>query len=163
MERAFRGAMNPRKRSGIQQQGPQNSSASWRRIQQERIRATQQVVTGGTTAENAQAQARRRASRGQGLNILQREAKISTAQLEMPCSRAEWSWDCSTPSMALGGKFVSASAYAFLPHPCAKRLNFRLTHHCATEELSVAAPHMSVPQCGRGQASEPDRHRLGAF
>jgi hypothetical protein len=57
LERAFRGAMNPRKRSGIQQQGPQNSSASWRRIQQERIRATQQVVTGGTVS-------RKRASSG---------------------------------------------------------------------------------------------------
>ena len=57
LERAFRGAMNPRKRSGIQQQGPQNSSASWRRIQQERIRATQQVVTGGTDS-------RKRASSG---------------------------------------------------------------------------------------------------
>src|SRR6516164_10258300 len=42
--------MNPRKRSGIRKQGPQNSSASWRRIRQEGIRATQQVVTGGTVS-----------------------------------------------------------------------------------------------------------------
>ena len=79
-----------------------------------RIRATQQVVTGGTLCCYAPAQAQQRTDRGQGLKTLQRVAtNIAAFHKEMTRSRTKWSWDCLTPTTALTGRSVSASAYVF--------------------------------------------------
>ena len=98
----------------IQQQGPQNSATSWKRIRKHGIRATKQVVTGVRSAAEAPAQAQRRRVRGQGLKTLQREATLITAKaIYKPCSQAKWSWDCLAQPTALAGRFVPASANAF--------------------------------------------------
>ena len=78
----------------------------------------------------------------------------------MPCSQAKWLWDCLTPHVALAGRSVSAGASASLREIRAKSLVFSLTCHRATAYVPVVLPHDGGL---RGQASEPDRHRLGAL
>ena len=73
LERPWRGAMKPRKRSGSRQQGTAEfpgiveTDPIW-------IRTSKQVVAGGKLDLIASAQTRRQVGRGQGLKILAREA-----------------------------------------------------------------------------------------
>ncbi len=105
--------MKPRKESSSAQQGLRNSRASLSRI----LIGDPEHQTGEWQAASltgvASAQARRQASRGQGLKILAREAKNIAARF-VPKSRTKWSWDCRTPDVALTGIFVSGGALAFL-------------------------------------------------
>ena len=82
-----------------------------------------QTGSGRRPAQPESRQLRRdgRASRGQGLKILAREAKNIAAQ-HVPTSRTKWSWDCKTPEVALVGTSVSAGALVFLrvPQPAAR-------------------------------------------
>ena len=108
--------MKPRKQSSPAQQGLRNSRASLSRILSG-IRSIQQVSgRRQTRPESRQLRRDGRASRGQGLKILAREAKNIAAQF-VPKSRTEWSWDCRTPDVALAGIFVSGGALVFLRVP----------------------------------------------
>src|SRR3974390_523086 len=145
--------MHRRKRSGIQQQEPQNSPASWRRIPRVANPGNTAGCDGRNATANAPAQARRQADRGQGLKILQREATYITAlHQELPCSQAKWLWDCLTPYTALAGRSVSASACAFSRGFFTQRVSFGPTFHGVAANFPVARPQQSGL---RGQASEP--------
>jgi len=127
-----------------------------------RIRATQQVVTGGTFSRNRVGSgAAAGEPRTQGLKILQREVTFITARYIVPYSRTEWSWDCSTPHLALAETSVSASAIVRLRESAAERPCFSdPTCHPVTVDVHFAHPHHRGL---RGQASEPDQHGLGAL
>ena len=77
----------------------------------------------------------------------------------MPCTQAKWPWDCLTPHVALAVRSVSASASASLPQFRPERLPFGFTSHRVTANVDVTFPHIGGL---RGQASQPDWHRLGA-
>ena len=70
----------------------------------------------------------------------------------MPCTQANWSWDCLTPYTALTGRSISVSASAFSHEFLATRVSFGPTFHRVAANDPVAHPQQNGL---RGQASEP--------
>ena len=81
--------------------------------------------------ERASAQTRRSSGRRQGLKILAREVNNIAART-VPNSQADWLWDCTTPSAALTGTFVSAGAVRFVRKVAAPDSFFPQGTQCAT-------------------------------